>query len=107
MGELNPEIAPQVLEACRAGAVETESALGRALGGEFSLKVGQSAAFNPAAAPEGFEGPGLVILWKFGDVGMAGVLPESTGLIPDWCAAPDEGGLDKLATLAKELGALI
>jgi flagellar motor switch protein FliN/FliY len=107
MSELNPEIAPQVLEACRAGAAEAESSLSRALGGEFSLKVGESAAFNPAAAPDGFDSPGLAFLWKFGDVGMAGILPESTGLIPDWCAAPDEGGLDKLATMAKELGALI
>jgi flagellar motor switch protein FliN/FliY len=107
MSELNPEIALQILEACRAGAVEAEGSLGRALSAEFSLKVGESAAFNPAAAPEGFDGPGLAILWKFGDVGMAGILPESTGLIPDWCAAPDEAGLDKLATMAKELGALV
>jgi flagellar motor switch protein FliN/FliY len=107
MSELNPEIAPQVLEACRAGAVEAEGSLGRALGGEFSVKVGESAAFDPAAAPGGFDGPGLAFLWKFGDVGMAGVLPESFGLIPDWCASPDQGGLDKLATMAKELGALV
>ena len=107
MSELNPEIAPLVLEACQAGIVEAEGSLGRALGGEFSIKVGQSAAFNPAAAPDGFEGPGLAILWKFGGVGMAGILPESTGLVPDWCATPDEGGVDNLATMAKELGALV
>jgi flagellar motor switch protein FliN len=32
------------------------------------------------------------------------VLPESTALIPAWCANPDATGASKLATLAQELG---
>jgi flagellar motor switch protein FliN/FliY len=107
MSELTPDIAPLVLEACRAGAIEAEGSLGRALGGEFSLAIGESAVYSVAAAPAGFDGPGLAILWKFGDVGMAGILPAASGLIPDWCATPDAAAEAKLATMAKELGALV
>jgi flagellar motor switch protein FliN/FliY len=107
MSELTPEIASQVLAACRAGAVEAESALGRALGGEFAITVGESSVYTAGAASVGFDGPGLAFLWNFGDVGMAGVLPAASGLVPDWCATPDEADASKLATLAQELGALV
>jgi flagellar motor switch/type III secretory pathway protein FliN len=38
---------------------------------------------------------------------LAAVLPESSGLLPDWYKAPDATGKSKLATLAQELGMIV
>jgi flagellar motor switch protein FliN len=107
MAELNSEIAAQVVSACQANADEAAGALGRALGGSFTLKVGEAGAFDAGAAPAGFDGAGLMLLFRVGDVGMAVALPATSGLIPEWCAAPDATGESKLATLAQELSMLL
>lgn len=107
MADLNPEIAALVVEACKANAGEAAGALGRALGGTFNLQVGEAGSYDAGAAPTGFDGPGLMLLFRVGDVGMAVALPATSGLVPDWCAAPDATGESKLATLAQELSMLL
>jgi flagellar motor switch protein FliN len=107
MAELNSEIAAQVVAACQTNADEAAGALGRALGGTFTLKVGEACSFDAEAAPTGFDGAGLMLLVRVGDVGMAVALPAASGLVPDWCAAPDATGESKLATLAQELSMLL
>ncbi|MBA3480337.1 MAG: FliM/FliN family flagellar motor switch protein [Pirellulales bacterium] len=107
MAELNPDIAAVVVEACQANADEAAGALGRALGGSFTLKVGEAGSFDAGATPAGFDGSGLMLLFRVGDVGMAVALPAASGLVPDWCAAPDATGESKLATLAQELSMLL
>jgi flagellar motor switch protein FliN/FliY len=105
MAELNSEIAAALIEACTANADEAAGALSRALDGSFAVKVGEAVAYD--AAPTGFDGAGLLFLFRVGDVGMAVALPAASGLIPDWCAAPDATGESKLATLAQELSMLL
>jgi flagellar motor switch protein FliN len=107
MSELNSDIAPQVVDACKANADEAAGALARALGGTFTLAVGEAVPFDASAAPEGFDGAALVLLFRIGDAGLGVVLPTSSGLVPDWCAAPDATGESKLATLAQELSMLL
>jgi flagellar motor switch protein FliN/FliY len=100
MSETGSPIAAEVHAVCTAAAEETAGALGRSLGGSFTVAVGEVATY----APDGnFGGAGLVLLLKFGDSAMAAVLPSSSGLVPEWCAAPDATGLSKLGTLAQEL----
>jgi len=107
MSELTPEIAADVVAACQAGAEEAAGALGRSLDNEFTLAVGEPSTYAPQEAPEGFDGAGLVVLLKFGEVGLAALLPESSGLLPDWYANPDPTGESKLSTLAQELSMLL
>src|SRR5687767_3430897 len=107
MAELNSEIAAQVVAACQTNADEAAGALARALGGTFTLKVGEAGSFDAEATPAGFDGAGLMLLVRVGDVGMAVALPAASGLVPDWCAAPDATGESKLATLAQELSMLL
>ena len=107
MSELTPELAADVVAACQAGAEEAAGALGRSLDGEFSLAVGEANSYDAGAAPEGFDGPGLAILMTFGGVGVTALLPESSGLLPDWYAEPDPTGESKLSTLAQELSMLL
>jgi flagellar motor switch/type III secretory pathway protein FliN len=107
MAELTPDITEEVVEACRGGVGETADALHRALGTEVALKVGQPGSFQSNALTEDLAGPGLVLVLRVGDAGALVTVPESTGLVPSWCAAPDPTGKSKLATLAQEFGMLV
>jgi flagellar motor switch protein FliN len=104
MPELSPNIASEVLAACQAGATEAAASLGRTLGAELKLTVGEPGTLAENTLPEELNAPGLVVVLKIGANGVLFVLPESTGLLPAWYAAPDITGQSKLSTLAQELG---
>jgi flagellar motor switch protein FliN len=104
MSELSPNIASEVLAACQAGASEAAAALSRTLGAELKLTVGEPGTLAENTLPEELNAPGLVVVLKIGANGVLFILPESTGLLPDWYAAPDPTGQSKLTTLAQELG---
>ena len=108
MSQLAATITEQVVTACRENADEAAAAFGRALGGEISCAVGETEEFDAAAMPKGLDDrPGLAIVLTFGEVGAVALLPEATGLLPDWYAAPDPTGKSKLSTLAQELSMLL
>ncbi len=100
MSQLTPEIADHVIAACQANAGEVASTLGRTLGVELTLSVGEASTFATETLPPG---PGLAVLFTFGGVGFVAVLSEASGLIPDWCQSPDATSQSKLSTLAQEL----
>ena len=103
VADLNAELAPQVIAACTANAEEMAGALGRAFEGDFVVKPGESAAFDLAA----IEGTGLAVLMPFGDAAVLALLPQSSGLLPDWASAPDPTGQSQLSTLGQELSMLV
>ena len=107
MADLTPEIVDQVVAACQAGANEAAEAFSRALDAELTLSVGESATLEPGKLPEELSGPGLAVVFHCGGTGAAVLLPENSGLLPEWCADPDPTGTSKLATLAQELGVLV
>jgi flagellar motor switch protein FliN/FliY len=107
MQNLTPEIAAQAVAACQANAAEVAAALGRALDGQFEVTVGEAAAYNAQQPPAGFDGPGLAVVLRLGEGGVAILLPESTGLLPDWYIKPGASGQSKLDTLAQELSVLV
>ncbi|MBN1908614.1 MAG: FliM/FliN family flagellar motor switch protein [Pirellulales bacterium] len=108
MAELTPEIVSAVVQACTSGAAEAAEALGRALGLEgIQIECGEAGTVDTKALPEGFDGPGLIVVLTVGETAALAVLPESTGLVPEWCAEPDPTGESKLTTLAQELGMIL
>ena len=107
MSELNPELAGSLLEVCREGAGETGGALTRALGGEFAVTVGEATTVADAGIGAELDGPGLALAFHVGAAALVIVLPEASGLLPDWYKAPDATGTSKLATLAQELSMLV
>lgn len=107
MSQLTPEIIDAVVAACQAGAEEAAGALSRSLDGEFTLSVGEAATYAGDAPPEGFAGPCLAMFFKFGEEVATVILPEATGLTPDWAPTPDATGESKLSTLAQELSMLL
>ncbi len=107
MADLTPDIAADVLAACQAGAEEAAQAFSRALDGEFTIAPGEAGTLSADEPPEGFDGPGLAVVFKFGDAGAMAVIPEASGLLPDWYGAPDATGVSKLSTLAQELSMLL
>ncbi|MEM9352229.1 MAG: FliM/FliN family flagellar motor C-terminal domain-containing protein [Planctomycetota bacterium] len=106
MAELTTELADEILDACKAGAEEAAGALSRSLDSQFSLEVGEAEVLDAGEA-EALDGPGLFVLLTFGEHAVAAVLPESTGLLPEWYAEPDPTGESKLSTLAQELSMLL
>lgn len=107
MSELNPELAGSLLEVCREGAGETGGALTRALDREFAVTVGEATTVADAGIGAELDGPGLALAFHVGPLALAAVLPEASGLLPDWYKTPDATGTSKLATLAQELSMLV
>jgi len=108
MAELTLDIAGDVVAACRKSSDEIVAAFGRAFEAQVEgLTIGEAATHDPAEPPAGFDGPGLAMLFMFGDRGAIALLPESAGLLPEWYTQPDATGAAKLDTLAQELGALV
>ena len=107
MADLTPEIVDDVVAACKEGAKEAAEAFGRSLDAEISLSVGQPGSLEVDSLPDELTAPGLAVVLTVGGSGAGVALPESSGLLPDWCADPDPTGQSKLTTLAQELGMLV
>jgi flagellar motor switch/type III secretory pathway protein FliN len=107
MPELTPEIVAKVADACRAGVEDVAAAFSRITEVETTLSVGDPSSFDTRGLAEGGNVASLVVVLKVGGRGALVVLPESSGLVPDWCADPDPTERSKLATLARELGAIV
>lgn len=107
MADFTPGIASEILSACQRGGEDAARALGRALDREFSFAVGEVSTVSGDSMPGTWNGPGLVVTFHIGDSGALLLLPESSELLPVWCAEPDDTGRSKLATLAQELGCVI
>ncbi len=108
MADLTPAVAASVVEACRGGAAEAAEALARALDLKgVTIEVGEPGLVALASLPEGFDGPGLAVVLTAGGVAAIFAIPEASGLVPEWTAAPDPTGQSKLTTLAQELGMIL
>ena len=107
MAQFGSQIAPDVLAICQAGSGDAAAAFGRALGEPFELEASPAGPLDLDALPGGFDGPGLLMIYRVGEAAALVLLPESTGLLPDWFADPDSTGTGRLTTLSQELGPLI
>ena len=107
MADLTPGLVDDVIKACRGAADQIGAALSRALDGEFvGITIGEGATYDAGAAPAGCDGSGLVVVLQYGAAAAVALLPESSGLLPEWYADPDPTGQSKLSTLAQELSVL-
>ncbi len=107
MAELRPDIAEAVVAACRTGVDEIAEALSRTFDSSLKVAVGEAAPWDAESVPDGFDGPGLVVLLAVGETAALCLLPQSSGLIPTWYENPDATGVSKLTTLGQELGMLV
>ena len=98
------QIGQDILAACQTAAEEVGNVLTAALDRPIALEPGEATPFDENNPPDGLSGAGLAVMWISGEAGGVLLLPESTGLLPDWYAEPDATGESKLATLAQELG---
>lgn len=107
MADFDAGILEQVIQVCKEGVGEAAEALGRALDVKLTISVGRPGTLDLAKAPDGFDGPGLVIVLNVGEAAAVVVLPSNSGMAPDWCSEPDPTGQSKLTTLAQELGMIL
>jgi len=107
MSDFNASISDQVVAVCNECADETADALTRTFDTETKFSVGEAGVVDVEAFPEGCDGPGLMFSLVVESVAALVMLPESSGLLPDWYRDPDITEKSKLATLAQELGMLL
>ena len=107
MSELNADLLAQMLPVCEENADEIGQALMRGIDAEVAVAVGKGDTYDDGSPPEGFDGDGLMFKMQFGDVAMAGVLTETSGLLRGWMREPDVTGEGMLNTLAQELSMLV
>lgn len=107
MADLTQSNLDDVLAVCRSGAEEAAAAIGRALDHEVGLVVGEAVALDAPPVAAALAGPGLAVVFMMGETGALVALPDSSGLVPSWCADPDPTGRSKLTTLAQELGMVL
>lgn len=107
MADLTQSHLDDVLAVCRSGAEEAAAAIGRALDHEVGLVVGEVVAIDAPSVAAALAGPGLAVVFILGETGALVALPDSSGLVPSWCADPDPTGRSKLTTLAQELGMVL
>ena len=107
MAEFGPEISSDVVATCQEGIGEATEALERAFDAKFEIGLGEAGTFDAAATQEELASPGLMIALAVGATGALLIVPESSGLLPDWYAEPDATGVSKLTTLAQELGMVL
>lgn len=105
MSDLLTTNVAEIVAACKAGLDEAVAALGRTLDATFTAEVGEPEMLGLTSAP--FVGPGLLVLLSVGPNAVIVTIPESSGLLPAWIAAPDATGTSKLLTLGQELSMLL
>jgi len=108
MAALTPEIVGDVVATCRESAEEIVATLTRAFDSQLiGVTIEEATTYNAEQPPEGFQGAGLAIVFRFAEASAVAVLPESSGMLPDWYRAPDATGKSQLSTLAQELSMLL
>ena len=107
MPDLSPDIVGEVVEACKAGVDEAVEAFGRGIDAEVKLTVGEPRTVDMKALPDELSGSGLAVVMIVGSEAALLILPDASGLVPEWTANPDPTGQSKLTTLAQELGMIL
>lgn len=105
MSDFNFSAVESFQTAMANGIAEAAVAFSRTFdGADVSITAGQSGAFDFLTLPVEYKAPGLLLLPCFEGKAAGILIPKSTGLVPDWCDAPDATGQSKLTTLAQEWG---
>jgi flagellar motor switch/type III secretory pathway protein FliN len=104
MPEIVQQIIADVLASCKSGAENAAAAFARAFEQKVKIVPGQQGLLQSTAKPLELDGPGLAVLLKSSRETAVLTLPANHGLVPEWCAKPDEAGTLRLGTFAQELG---
>ena len=107
MPELNFSSVDSFIESVKNGAGDAATTFAQMFGITVTIEPKEGGQLDIERMPTGLNEKGLALLLKVGDQGIAILIPSSTGLIPDWCDAPDVSGVSKLNTLATEWGATL
>ena len=107
MADLKLLAIEEVVATCRQDSSEAAAVFSRTFGGDFTLQVKTPEVLAFQSLPEGLRGPGLVVALTVGSAAALVLLPEQSGIMPEWYAAPDATGESRLTTLAQELGMVL
>ncbi|MDR2171271.1 MAG: FliM/FliN family flagellar motor switch protein [Planctomycetaceae bacterium] len=104
MPELNIDVLGNFIESVGLGAEEASSSFQRTFDSSVKMAAGSGGVYNVESFASKLGGSGLALLFIVGGRGITILIPDSTGLVPSWCSAPDATGKSKLSTFAQEWG---
>ncbi|MBA2117151.1 FliM/FliN family flagellar motor C-terminal domain-containing protein [Bremerella alba] len=104
MPAFNIEALSEVISACEATAVEASDAFSRAFDQKIQLQLGEGSPLSLETDLADWKVTGLAIVLNVESQAALILIPQQSGLLPDWYATPDPTGESKLATLGQELG---
>ena len=104
MSDLNATASESFLGAISNGADEAASAFSRTFDAQVTFTAGAGGPLDIATLKSNFSMAGLAMSLLTEGRTILVLIPANTGLIPDWCKAPDATGKSKLSTFAQELG---
>jgi len=110
---LTPDLAEQVLAACRRNVAAAAAALSQAFDATIEIDPERIEMFEYAGPAPEWNGPGLVLIFSSGEEAAVVLLAASSGLLPEWIGAPgspqqrQSPQQSQLATLAQELGKVL
>ncbi|MBX3411393.1 MAG: FliM/FliN family flagellar motor switch protein [Pirellulales bacterium] len=107
MPDLSTISAGQIIAASEAHTAEIASCLEPLLGGLVTLAASEPSKLATEAASNDLAGPGLVLLFCHQNMAAVALLPASSGLLPEWVAALDAKGSERLQSLARDLSGLL
>ncbi len=106
MSPWNAQLAQQIRQQAQQQAAELAEAFARAWDLELeSVQVGQTLEVSQVLSQ--LQGSGLVLFLPSGEQGALMLVPQSSGLLPQWYQQPDATGTSKLQTLAQEAGVIL
>lgn len=104
MTAFNLEALSEVISACEATAVEASDAFSRAFDQKIQLILGEGGPLSVDTDLADWKVAGLAIVLNVEAEAALLLIPQPSGVLPDWYASPDPTGESKLATLGQELG---
>ena len=104
MPDLNATASEDFLSAIANGSDEAASAFSRTFDAQVTFAAGAGGSLDIATLKSNFSMPGLAMSLLTEGRTILVLFPANTGLIPDWCKAPDATEKSKLSTFAQELG---
>ena len=98
------DVVAQLQQKCESGRIQAATALAHAFEVPFEVELGTAIPWSAQSAPSDWNGSGLAFAFQSDDNAAVAILPDASGLVPEWCSQPDSTRQVTLRTLASALG---
>ncbi len=102
MTDTGPEIAQDIHDTCHANEEQIAAVVGEVFESSVQISVGEATEFELESPPDGFDGPGLLLLFQLEQLSALLFVPQAS-YVPDWCTESNPDIRKRLLDLASQL----